>query len=305
MRASSSVAFPPAGSLPFAASAAGGTAVPGAPTRRRASLNDAENLAVGAFGGVLETCLQMPLITFKICVQSGKPLPTSLGGWYRGVVAAAAPLAPITACQVAVNGAIERVVTGGTRDLTSPERIGVAMAAGAASSVLYSPVDLVVIQQQKMGLNSPGATIGAIVKELGPAGLMRGFSSCVVREAIYTAGYLGLAPIAKDALVESGPAYFKENPLSATIVGSCIGGTVAAVLTHPVDTAKTCMQSDLGGGTYPSARVALGKVFQEGGVRALYGGGMARTARLCGAFFVINNVREYAIQWKTNREESA
>ena len=134
---------------------------------------------------------------------------------------------------------------------------------------------------------------------------MRGFSSCVVREAIYTAGYLGLAPIAKDALVESGPAYFKENPLSATIVGSCIGGTVAAVLTHPVDTAKTCMQSDLGGGTYPSARVALGKVFEEGGVRALYGGGMARTARLCGAFFVINNVREYAIQWKTNREESA
>ena len=30
---------------------------------------------------------------------------------------------------------------------------------------------------------------------------------------------------------------------------------------------------------------------------------MARTARLCGAFFVINNVREYAIQWKTARQE--
>ena len=47
----------------------------------------------------------MPLITFKICVQSGKPFPSGIGGWYRGVVAAAAPLAPITACQVAVNGA--------------------------------------------------------------------------------------------------------------------------------------------------------------------------------------------------------
>ena len=79
----------------------------------------------------------MPLITFKICVQSG-----SLSRGHRRVVprgAAAASLAPITACQVAVNGAIERAVTGGDRDLRDIERIGVAMAAGGVSSVLYSP----------------------------------------------------------------------------------------------------------------------------------------------------------------------
>ena len=244
----------------------------------------------------------MPLITFKICVQSGKPLPSTLSGWYRGVFAAAAPLAPITACQVAVNGAIERAVTGGTRDPSDAERIGVAMAAGGISSVLYSPVDLVVIQQQKMGLNSPLDTVRAIASERGVAGLMRGFSSCVVREAIYTAGYLGLAPIAKEYL-EKNHEHFAKNQLHASIVGSCVGGTVAAVLTHPVDTAKTCMQSDMVGGTYPNARSALAKVFAEKGVGGLYGGGMARTARLCGAFFVINNVREYAIQWKTAREE--
>ena len=197
---------------PFAASAIEGK-------RRRATLSDAENLAVGAFGGIVETCVQsaspsptprgvaksdnlpafslirpshrararlvllillrprppsdhhavllfvatssssssslpspraVPLITFKICVQSGKPLPSNVAGWYRGVVAAAAPIAPITAIQVAVNGAIERSVTGGVRDASSVERIGVAMAAGATSSILYSPVDLIVIQQQKV-----------------------------------------------------------------------------------------------------------------------------------------------------------
>jgi solute carrier family 25 2-oxodicarboxylate transporter 21 len=125
----------------------------------------------------------VPLITFKICVQSGKPFPSGIGGWYRGVVAAAAPLAPITACQVAVNGAIERAVTGGDRDLRDIERIGVAMAAGGVSSVLYSPVDLVVIQQQKRGLDSPFKTVSAITSERGVAGLMRGFSACVVRAA--------------------------------------------------------------------------------------------------------------------------
>ena len=30
----------------------------------------------------------------------------------------------------------------------------------------------------------------------------------------------------------------QDNELTASIVGSCVGGTVAAVLTHPVDTAK-------------------------------------------------------------------
>ena len=243
----------------------------------------------------------MPLITFKICVQSGKPFPSGIGGWYRGVIAAAAPLAPITACQVAVNGAIERAVTGGDRDLRDVERIGVAMAAGGVSSVLYSPVDLIVIQQQKKGLDSPFKAISAITSERGVAGLMRGFTACVVREAIYTAGYLGLAPIAKEYLV-ANHEHFRRNELQASIVGSCIGGTVAAMLTHPVDTAKTCFQSDMAGETYPNARTALRKVYAEGGVRALYGGGMARTARLCGAFFIINNVREYAVDWKTRRE---
>jgi hypothetical protein len=39
------------------------------------------------------------------------------------------------------------------------------MAAGGISSVLYSPVDLVVIQQQKLGLNS------AAVSEPRPLGV--------------------------------------------------------------------------------------------------------------------------------------
>ena len=40
-----------AASVPFAASALEGG-------KRRAALSDTENLAVGAFGGVLETCIQ-------------------------------------------------------------------------------------------------------------------------------------------------------------------------------------------------------------------------------------------------------
>ena len=43
-----------------------------------------------------------------------------------------------------------------------------------------------------------------------PDALWRGLSACVVREAIYTAGYLGLAPIATESLVKSVD-YFKAR----------------------------------------------------------------------------------------------
>ena len=52
------------------------------------------------------------------------------------------------------------------------------------------PVDLTVIQQQKMGLGR--ATRGAVVREGGAAKMWRGTVSCAARESVYTAGYLGL-----------------------------------------------------------------------------------------------------------------
>ena len=45
-------------------------------------------------------------------------------------------------------------------------------------------------QQQRRGWMPPFKTISAITSERGVAEAMRGFSACVVREAIYTAGYL-------------------------------------------------------------------------------------------------------------------
>ena len=146
----------------------------------------------------------MPLITFKICVQDSRALPRSIAGWYRGVFANAASLAPITAAQVAVNGAIERVITNGERGMSDAEQIGCAMAAGAVSSALYSPVDLTVIQQQKMGLG-PGGTVAAVVKQGGLAKMWRGTVSCAARESIYTAGYLGLGPVLTNKIKEAQP----------------------------------------------------------------------------------------------------
>ena len=50
------------------------------PAKPRAILSGPENIAVGMVGGVTETCLLMPVLTAKFCLQEGRPLPTSIGG---------------------------------------------------------------------------------------------------------------------------------------------------------------------------------------------------------------------------------
>ena len=246
----------------------------------------------------------VPLITYKITSQDGRPMPKNIQGWYRGVVANAGAVAPITAFQMAVNGGLERLILAGdtSRELQAHEKIGAAMGAGAISSILYSPLDLVVIQQQKLA-TSIGGALSAVTKEHGMAALFRGFMSCAVRESIYTAGYLGVGPVATQHIKTMHP-FFSENEQAARIAGSCFAGTMAAVMTHPVDTAKTCMQGDMASTTYRNARSALGQVYSEHGIGGLYRGGAARTARICGAFFIVDNVREAAMKYKAEHFDS-
>jgi hypothetical protein len=40
------------------------------------------------------------------------------------------------------------------------------------------------------------------------------------------------------------------------------------------------------------------QLYSKGGLGVLYKGGLARTGRLCGAFFIVNTLREYAMRYK-------
>jgi len=274
-------------------------------SKMRAQLTPMENLLVGAVGGTLETTLQMPLLTLKFATQEGRPLPTRLPEWYRGLGIQAGTLAPITAFQVMVNGFMEKAVTGGKRNLSDFETIGCAMMAGGTSATLYGPVDLIMIQQQKMKLGVFD-TVKYIANEFGfTNGIFRGFCSTVVREAIYTGGYLGMAPVLTKTLITSDMEMFKGKEYVSGLAGSTTAGVIAAVLTHPADTAKTCMQADLECKTYPTARAAFFDHLRNNGIASLYKGGLARTTRLCGAFFIVSTLREKVIQYKSSNLQQA
>eukprot|EP00501_MAST-03F_sp_TOSAG23-6_P001328 GSMAST32.ASY1.ANO1.1376.1 assembled CDS len=249
----------------------------------RVSLSPLENLAVGAAGGCLETSLQMPLLTYKFCVQESRALPNTLAGWFRGVGVQAGTVAPITAIQMLVNGFIgDMVLRGENRELFPLEKIGVAATAGAISAILVM---------------RPVATVQHLVRTYGVKCLFRGFSSMAARESIYTAGYLGCSQVFTQQIKKSIP-FFHEKPFAASLLGACMAGTLAALLTHPIDTAKTCVQSDMLGTKFCTARKTIPRLVSEGGIQALYKGGLARTARLCGAFFIVMSLQEFALSVK-------
>jgi len=262
----------------------------------RYQLTPSENLLVGMFSGTLETSLQMPLITWKFCKQEGRAFPRSVAGCYRGLIVQAGSLAPITGFQVLINGILERLVTGNKRNLTRGEQIGNATVAGMCSSVLYGPADLILIHQQKLKMN-PVQTVKHLISNHGMFSIFRGMSATAVREAMYVGGALGLTPVCSKILHED----FGLNYYHAAGIGSLLGGIIGSLSSHPVDTAKTCMQADIAKQTYANARAAGKEMYQTRGVRSLYLGGLARTLRASGAFFVLFNVREYAINYRSSQ----
>lgn len=278
----------------------------------RVPLSPVENLVVGAVGGSLETAMQMPILTYKFCLQEGRALPTNIPGWYRGVGVQTGTVAPITAIQFCVNGMLQKVlraVRPGTgvsqgegdsvRPLTDGEMLATAAGAGVVSALVYSPVDLLTIQQQKLD-KSLLDTLRFIYQHHGGwKGLYRGLSVCAIREAVYTAGYLGLANVLSARFVQD--PHFAEQPFLASVLGACLAGTTAAVLTHPLDTAKTCMQSDLSGKIWPTARAAMPKLVAQGGIPSLFKGFVPRTVSLCWAFFACMSLQNLAIGYKSEQ----
>ena len=116
----------------------------------RPALSYYENLSVGIGGGCLETAALMPVLTWKFCAQEGRPFPTSIPHWYRGVAVLAGSVAPLTGLQMCFNGLFEGLLTKGRRRATNAEVISCALGAGAASALLYGPVEMTPSHQQKL-----------------------------------------------------------------------------------------------------------------------------------------------------------
>mmetsp|Transcript_21642 Transcript_21642/g.30328 ORF Transcript_21642/g.30328 Transcript_21642/m.30328 type:complete len:270 (+) Transcript_21642:62-871(+) len=241
-------------------------------------LNELENATVGMAVGVIEVCCLQPLNYAKNMVQQGQPLTMDPFKLYRGVGANCVNMGSCTMIQFATGGMAKKFVKGDTPDraLKPYEEMGCGIFAGIISALVGSPLELVMIQQQRKG-GGAVSTIQNIVQH--PPNVGRGFVGAAVREGLWTCGYLSIPPIVRAELTKSFPETF-DTQAKARVPAALLGGLFGCYLTHPFDTIKTCMQGDIERTKFKGFVDTASTINTEGGITGFYRGATFRYGRM-------------------------
>ena len=252
-------------------------------------LTPSQNALLGIAAGSIEVCCQQPMLYLKNASQQGLPMTLDPRILYRGLFASVANMGILTGIQFPLTGLVSQAFTGGVdRRLSSREMVASGFCGGLISGLVCGPMELIMIQQQRFG-TSIMSTPGRVMAQGGGGGaLLRGVTTACGREGLFTAGYLGLAPALSRQLVDDG--VLGEG--AADVAGAIGAGVVAATLSHPVDTIKTCMQGDIAGSKYGTVRATASMLMQEAGFKSFFRGWTWRTGRMIGATFIIGKCKK-------------
>lgn len=252
-------------------------------------LNEFQNATVGMTVGVIEVACLQGFNYAKNMVQQGLPLTLDPRKLYRGVGANMVNMGSCTMIQFAVGGALRRTVSGGDNEkrLTLTQEMACGIGAGTVSALAGSPLELIMIQQQRKG----GNVISTIGNLASPALISRGFIGAAVREALWTCGYLSIPPIVRRHLLENFPDTFKTNA-EARVPAALLGGLFACYLTHPFDTIKTCMQGDIERKKYGTLTETAKTIYGESKIPGFYRGATFRYGRMVIAVGLLDFLRE-------------
>lgn len=240
-------------------------------------LNELENATVGMTVGVIEVLCLQPFNYAKNMIQQGQPLSADPRKLYRGVGANCINMGSCTMIQFAVGGSLKKTITGGdsSRKLKPAEEMGCGIVAGVISALVGSPLELIMIQQQRKG----GGSLETLKSIAKPSHVMRGYTGAAVREGLWTCGYLSIPPIVRSNLMEQFPDTF-DSQAKARVPAALLGGLFACYLTHPFDTIKTCMQGDIERVKFKGFLQTAGVVNAESGFTGFYRGATFRYGRM-------------------------
>ncbi|EOD28272.1 hypothetical protein EMIHUDRAFT_234878 [Emiliania huxleyi CCMP1516] len=262
-------------------------------------LSGGENCLLGMVTGVMAKSCNYPFLVWKNTQQQGLPISTTWttakGSFsplqvYRGLPMACMNLGGTNAVQFGATGFFQKLLAGSGMGQDGVQ-VGGAFLGGLASGIPCSIWELCMIQQQRFG----GSTLGTparIVQEYGASSLSRGATMTMGREAMFTMSMLGVTPLIQQKLVDSS-GWERNTALAA---GSLSGALLAGVITHPMDTIKSCMQGDLGRAKYDGI-VQTGKAIaaEHGVVQGLFKGLFYRIALISTTFFLVNTFKQRTV----------
>jgi len=101
------------------------------------------------------------------------------------------------------------------------------------------------------------------------------------------AGYMGISPALGRELVEK----YQMKEGQAKVIGAIGAGVIAASVSHPFDTIKTCMQGDLEQNTYKGFASTAKCLWQQAGLSRFFNGWAWRTGRMICAVFIMDECK--------------
>jgi hypothetical protein len=246
-----------------------------------------EDAALGVCCGTIEVSILQPMLFCKNATQQGLPFTLDPRVLYRGIGVSILNMSILTGVQFPLTSMVARAITQGEeRPLSDTEKVSSAFAGGALSGLVCGPMELVMIQQQRFGASLVG-TAGKVVREFGALTMFRGLTVSCGREGIFTAGYLGLGPVFARRLKDG----YGVSSSIGDFAGAVGAGLIAATLSHPLDTIKTCMQGDLERATYRGQFHTLSTLYAQGGVGRFFSGWSWRTTRMICAIFLLGQCK--------------
>lgn len=220
----------------------------------------------GSIAGALEPCLNQPLIVVKNTLQTGgdiKQFFSSPQKLWKGLPISSTAMGMNTGLQVGINTTLDHHVEN---------PFARSFLAGAASAYLCaSPVELIVVQQQKLNMSAL-QTITTLTKRHGLSVLWKGCPWTACREGVFTIGYISGSDYCSERIQQN---IENCNPAVAKMTGTLLAATGAITISHPFDTIKTVLAHDLENQKYSSTKNLL----LDMNMQKLFQGYSARLAR--------------------------
>lgn len=264
-------------------------------------LTDAENTSIGVVAALTESSILQPTLYWKMARQQGLPFTLDPRLLYRGIGAnlvngigqlaigfgvtgvfkrALAPLSGEASANV--DGGGPAGAAGSSTGASVATDIVAATGSGVVVALFATPVELVMIQQQMHGGGILGTPL-RILRDHGAlgSGLLRGLFPAAVRDGLYMCGLLGITPLVQRQLHEK----YGMHSSAASLAASVVGGLGGALLSHPFDVVKTCMQGDLTRTTYESFSATWKLCFAQ---RKMSHGIVWRAANISATAYIAN-----------------
>lgn len=249
-------------------------------------LSDLENMATGMFCGAVDCALLQPTNYWKNAQQQKLPFTLNPSVLYRGVVVNTMQNSFCVMSQFFLAGQIKNLMTGGVdRPLSNSEKIVSGVSAGAISSLVAGPMELVMIQQQVKGTGLISTATDLLSR--GPSTVFRGTSGMALREGLYAGGFLGFIPVVREEIQKANPSLSADQ---ARLAATFVAGPICSMASHPPDTIKTCLQGDVEAATFTGYRQGMRKLVAERGMAVLWAGAPWRIFRQFCCFLLFDKI---------------